>query len=158
MKLLLVEDDENKGIQLSNYIREAFPSTHIQLERSLQSGIRRIRKERPDMVLLDMTLPNYDIGPDEPGGDPQIFGGRDFLDQMDRLEIIVPVIVITQYETFGKPPKSLSQLDEELRANYSTSYRGVIYYHASIHEWKEQLKRRIETSLTADRSGSTDHA
>lgn len=158
MKILLVEDDENKGIQLSNYIREAFPVVHIQLERSLQSGIRRIRKELPDIVLLDMTLPNYDIAPDEPGGDPQIFGGRDFLDQMDRLEIVVPVIVITQYETFGKPPKSLPQLDEELRASYSSSYRGAIYYHASIHEWKEQLKRRIEDSLTADKTRSDHHA
>jgi CheY-like chemotaxis protein len=147
MKLLLVEDDENKGIQLSSYIRESFPMAHLQLERSLQSGIRRIRKELPDLVLLDMTLPNYDIGPDEPGGDPQIFGGRDFLDQMDRLAIVVPVIVITQYETFGKPSKSLPQLDAELRADYPSSYRGAIYYHASIHEWKEQLKRLVETSV-----------
>jgi CheY-like chemotaxis protein len=151
MKLLLVEDDENKGVQLSSYIRETFPTANLVLERSLQSGIRRIRKGLPDLVLLDMTLPNYDIGPDEPGGDPQIFGGKDFLDQMDRLDIVVPVVVITQYETFGKPPKSLPQLDEELRNEYPSSYCGAIYYHASIHEWKDQLKQLMETFISIEK-------
>jgi|CXWL01.1.fsa_nt_gi CheY-like chemotaxis protein len=158
MKLLLVEDDENKGIKLSGFIKDAFPGVNLQLERSLQSGLRRIRNELPDLVLLDMTLPNYDIGPDEPGGDPHSFAGRDFLDQMDRLDIVLPVIVITQYETFGRPPKSLSQLDEELRADYPSSYCGAVYYHASIHEWKDQLKRLVESSMNIRGSDSESHA
>lgn len=158
MKLLLVEDDENKGIQLSNYIKETFPGVILQLERSLQSGLRSIRNGRPDLVLLDMSLPNYDIGPDEPGGDPQIFGGIDFLDQMDRLDIVIPVIVITQYETFGKPPKTLPQLDEGLRNDYPSSYRGAVYYHASIQEWKEQIKRLVESSVKVRGRDAEGHA
>jgi len=147
MKFLIVEDDENKGVQVSNFLISVFPSAELRLERSLHSGLRRIRQELPDIVLLDMTLPNYDIGPDEPGGDPKIFGGREFLDQMDRFNLKAPVIVITQYETFGRPPKSLPQLDEELRAEYPSVYRGAVYYHASLHEWKEALKGIITESV-----------
>jgi CheY-like chemotaxis protein len=156
MKILIVEDDENKGVQISTFLHDTFPEATLQLERSLQSGLRRIRKELPGLVLLDMTLPTYDTGPDEPGGEPQIFGGQEFLRQIDRFEINVPVIVITQFETFGKPPKMLPQLDEELRAEHPTVYRGAVYYHPSIHGWKEKLRQLVETAIDTNqkRGGS----
>ena len=146
MNILVVEDDENKRVQISQFLNKNFPYSKLQSERSVQSGLRHIRSCAPDLVLLDMTLPNYDTGPDEPGGKPHIFGGRELLLQMDRFEIVIPAIVITQFETFGKPPQAmkLPQLDAELRAEYPSMYRGVVYYNAAIHGWKEELQALIE--------------
>lgn len=148
MNVLIVEDDENKGVQFSQFLRDTFAAIDIKLERSLQGGLRRIRKERPDLVLLDMTLPNYEPGPDESGGITHIFGGREFLRQMDRFDVDVPVIVVTQFETFGKPPAvmGLRELDEQLRAEHSAVYRGAVYYHASLDAWKHALREMICTA------------
>ena len=149
MNILVVEDDENKRAQLSQFLNRAFPAARSIEARSLQSGLRLIRQKAPDLVLLDMTLPNYDAGFDEPGGQTHIFGGREFLRQMDRFDITVPVIVVTQFETFGKGPSEmgLNELDAELQSDHRSIYRGVIYYHAAIHGWEEKLENLIKTVL-----------
>ena len=149
MKILVVEDDENKRAQLTQFLSRSFPKAEGVEARSLQSGLRLIRKNPPDLVLLDMTLPNYDAGFDEPGGQTHIFGGREFLRQMDRFDITVPVIVVTQFETFGKEPHEigLNELDSELRADHSNIYKGSVYYHAAIHGWEEKLETLIRDVL-----------
>lgn len=147
MRVLVVEDDENKRVQIKQFLRDTFPAADLELRRSVQSGLTRILAGSLDLVLLDMTLPNYDTGPDEPGDTPQIFGGREILQQMDRFDLSVPVIVVTQFETFGKPPKELPRLDAELQSEYPSFYCGSVYYHASLHEWKGQLKALIDSAL-----------
>lgn len=99
----------------------------------------------PDLLLLDMTIPNYDPGPDEPGGQTFAFGGRELLRQLDRFDIVLPVIIVTQFETFGKPPYTigLAELDAEMRDEHASVYKGVVYYNAAIHGWKEQLRELI---------------
>ena len=151
MNVLLIEDDENKGVQIGNFLREAYPAAKVKLARSLQSGVRHIRAESVDLIILDMTLPHYDASPEEPGGgDTHSFGGREFLKQMDRFDIEVPVVVVTQFETFGKAPNEmgLPELDAKLRSDHRAVYRGAVYYHASIHGWREQLELLIRTALT----------
>jgi len=155
--VLVVEDDENKRNQLRQFLRQSFPDMEVDLERSLQGGLRRVRRLRPDLVLLDMTLPNYDPGPDEPGGQTHIFGGQEFLRQMDRFDIVLPVIVVTQFEAFGKPPntKLLVDLDRELRAEHGASYRGAVYYHSAIHGWKEQLRNLMLLVVAGSNTGDS---
>lgn len=146
MLILLIEDDENKRLQLTQFLHQELPEVEVREERSLQSGLRHIRRNAPDLILLDMTLPTYDAGPDESGGQTHIFGGRELLRQMDRFEINVPVIVVTQFETFGKGPQAvgLSKLDQELRTEHGVVYKGSVYYHAAIHGWEHELKSLIE--------------
>jgi CheY-like chemotaxis protein len=146
MRILVIEDDENKRNQLIHFLNRTFQGAEILEQRSLQSGLRRIRKDPPSIVLLDMTLPNYDAGPDEPGGQTHIFGGREFLRQMERFEIRVPVIVVTQFETFGKDDQSmgLNELNRQLAEEHPLVYRGSVYYHAAIHGWEDELKALIE--------------
>jgi CheY-like chemotaxis protein len=145
MKLLIVEDDNNKIRQLVQVLREILPEAAPETAHSLQSGLRGVREKHPDLVLLDMTLPTFDIGPDEPGGSTHPFGGREFLRQIRRFKISVPVIVITQFETFGSGPEAitLKALDEELRREHSDVYRGAIYYHAAIQSWKDELRKLL---------------
>lgn len=152
MKVLIVEDDNNKISQLMQLLRDVLPSVQPRVARSLQSGLRDVRENEFDLVLLDMTLPTYDIGPDEPGGSTHPFGGREFLRQLKRFKISIPVIVITQFETFGSGPDTttLKELDEELRRDHASVYRGSVYYHAAIQSWKDQLKALLLGSLSSE--------
>jgi CheY-like chemotaxis protein len=150
LKVLLVEDDENKGVQLRRFVGEVYPKALLELRRSLQSGVRSIRSESFDLILLDMTLPNYDAGPDEPGGGmTHSFGGREFLKQMDRFGVVTPTVVVTQFETFGKAPHALdlNELDTQLRQQHPRAYVGCVYYHASLRGWRERLRSVCEEAL-----------
>ncbi len=149
MKILLIEDDENKRSALKGFLHVRIPSGNLDEARSLQSGVRRARTTVYDLVILDMTLPNYDPSPDEPGGGAiHSFGGREFLKQMSRFRITTPVIVVTQFEKFGNPPTTtnLDELDQSLRNEFPATYRGAVYYHAAIMGWQQELIALIEST------------
>jgi DNA-binding NtrC family response regulator len=141
MNVLIIEDDENKRNQLSHFLREVLPGIEISIARSLNSGLRCLKVAVPDLLILDMTIPNFDPGPDESGGQTHIFGGTEVLRQMDRFDIFCPVVVVTQFETFGRPGKTikLEHLRRELDESHSPLYRGLVYYHAAIHGWRDDL-------------------
>jgi DNA-binding NtrC family response regulator len=149
--ILVIEDDPNKLSQLCTFITEAFGSIELITARSLRSGIRHVRERVFTLVLLDMTLPNFDATPDDSGGQAHNFGGREFLKQLDRFDINVPVIVVTQFITFGRGSNTikLDDLDAELRSSFPGNYVGAVYYHASIQRWKEELQQLVKANLRA---------
>lgn len=157
MRCLLVEDDDNKRLQLEGFMRAWRPDIELDEARSLQAGVRKVRSHTFDLILLDMTLPNYDPSPDEPGGGTTYsFGGHEFLKRMTRFEISTPVIVVTQFETFGKPPKTtnLEELDEELHRDFAGIYRGAVYYHPAIEGWRQELTALIATTAGVEEPGA----
>lgn len=147
--LLLVEDDEHKRDALSEFLKESFTEVEVTYAASLMSGVRKARKTEHSVILLDMTLPNYDLRDGETGAGMHAFGGVEFLKQMKRHKVFTPVIVITQFETFGQPPnvKDLAELNDEMIDAFSPVYRGAIYYHASIEDWSRSLDTMLREVL-----------
>jgi len=154
MKLLIVEDDENKRKQLQAYIRELSPDAEIVVRNSYSSGLREIVGAKHDVVLLDMTMPTYDIGVDEDGGRPQHYAGRSILQQMQRRSIIRPVIIVTQFDVFGEGGERLTrhQLDDQLRADHPSIYLGTVYYNPAIDGWKSELRLLLSSLLDKARA------
>lgn len=146
MNILLVEDDDNKRTQIEAFIRGSFPNTNLQLARSVRSGLTSLLAGPYDLVLMDMTMPTFDVGIDEDGGRPQAYAGRELLRQMDRRGIMTPVIVITGYESFGRDAEvlTLAQLDTQLREGHPSTYAGSVYYDAAVSGWQEALGGIIE--------------
>lgn len=146
MKLLLVEDDENKQREVAEFLRVNYPKLNIQVAGSLISALRTLKEAKPEAVLLDMTLPNYDVREGETGGGLHAFGGEEFLRQTKRFKVSTAIIVITQFESFGEPPdnKGLVELDAELKAKFPDLYKGAVYYHASIFDWSHELTEMLE--------------
>ena len=142
MKVLFVEDDDVKRNRVSSFLSDTIVGVDLRVARSLQSGLRRLREETYSLIILDMTLPNYDPGPNEPGGKPQLFGGREFLRQMERFDITTPVIVVTQFAAFGRGSNlvNLKDLDKELRQEHAGTYKGAIYYNPAILGWTTELE------------------
>lgn len=140
-KLLLVEDDDNKRSQLIQTVKEQAPTVELLTARSLKSGLILLKQSSPDAIVLDMTLPTFDIGPGEAGGDTHPFGGREFLQEMRRFKLKIPVVVVTQFETFdlGREMTTLHELDLQLKRDYPDTYLGAVYYHAAIQSWRDEL-------------------
>jgi CheY-like chemotaxis protein len=141
MRVLVIEDDEIKRNQVVEFLRETFSTVELGTTRSLQSGLRSILTGGLDLIILDMSLPTFDIGADESGGRPHAFGGREILRQMGRRGIQVPVIVLTQFDKFGvgADGMTLDALMAELERDHAGTYVGTVYYNVSREGWKEAL-------------------
>ena len=150
MKILLVEDDLDKSNQICEYLASAFATSFIKTCRSLQSGLQELIENHQSylFVLLDMTLPNYELSSEEPdGGSPESFAGRNLLTQLKLRDIKIPVIVVTQYEQFGTENVPLESLSKELELEFSDNYRSTVYFSIISNSWQINLKKEIDKLL-----------
>ena len=145
MKILLIEDDQNKIKRISDYIREICSDYTINVVRSRGSALKRILAEPWDLLLLDMSLPIFEITKTEDGYNFDGFAGRYIMQEMYRKHIKTKTIIITQYETFdeGNECMTLDELKIQLASEYKESYIGTVYYNSAQTDWKFTLKEFI---------------
>jgi CheY-like chemotaxis protein len=146
MKILIIEDDSNKMRRIADQLREICKDVHLTEARSYQSGVSCLMSNQFDFLLLDMSLPTFDISTEEDGFQVDPFSGRNILEEMKRKNMLVPTAVITMFETFGDGTDlmTLEELNQDLAQRYPSNYKGVIYYNSSEINWKDSLKMLIE--------------
>ena len=144
--ILLVEDDDNKISAVSLFLRSTFPDLTLFTARSFQTGWRALQENSVRIVVLDMTLPNYDLGPEEDGGKIRPFGGQEFLRKMRRRGLKTPVVVLTQFETFGSGEDRLDieSLRDQLGRTFPEHCKGTIYYNSAVDTWKSELQSLLK--------------
>ena len=141
MKVLLIEDDQNKVERVRSFLRDNVPDLAIEHAGSFNSGMRLLLGQNFDALILDMTLPMVDITTKDPSGfKREHFGGRLVLREMQLRGINTPTVVLTQFDQFGDGPDemTLEQLDRELKDAFKF-YEGSIYYSASHETWAVEL-------------------
>ena|ERR1035437_2495250 len=150
MLALIIEDDQNKRKQLCRFLDEYYSQWQVEVAESYHSGLRRVLDNPVDFVLLDMTMPTFDISADEPGGELKGYGGWEILEEMDRRSMCIPVIVITQFDRFGDQENALTlhELDARLNRDYPEMYYGAVFYNSAREGWKTDLHRRIQSLLS----------
>lgn len=148
MKVLLIEDDLNKIRRIAEEIHGFRTDVKITEAKSYRSGMQCLMTDVFDLVLLDMSLPTFDITEDEDGFQVDPFAGQSILAEMDRKGIKVRTAVITMFETFGEgnDVMTLPELDKHLSERYPQLYRGAIYYNSAEVTWKDSLKKLIQVS------------
>ena len=141
MKIVLVEDDQNKLKQLQDFIARSAGGAEIVVRRSYQSGLSEILENSADLVILDMSMPTYDQTPTEPGGRKRPFAGREILRKMNKHGKRFPVVIITQFTRFGDGDQaiSLEELTADLEGLGYENYLGTVYYSAEAANWEAKL-------------------
>lgn len=150
MKILIVEDQTEKSKDIERFSHECFTNiSQITVKQSLRSGLKEVVvKKNYDLIFLDMSMPNFDPSPDDPlGGTPESFAGQEFLAQMKLREIHIPVIIITQYQTFEEGQIDLNSIDNFLSHEYKEFYLGSVYYSSADKEWEGHLLNIIENKV-----------
>lgn len=139
MKILLIEDDPNKIKQLRQFLESTLelPKLSLTIKKSYQSGLETVLKEHFELVLLDMSMHNFDKNVNETGGEFMQFAGEDILKEIVWNDIYIPVIIVTQYDLIGN--KSLDLLRNEWEAQFKSIYKGCVYYSANESNWKKEL-------------------
>jgi len=143
MKILIVENDPNKSTQVETFLNEEFSSMNICIEtkKSFQSGLEAILSNKYDFLILDMSLPTFDITESDDGGETLDRGGDIILQEMEREDVKYKSVILTQYEEFGGI--SLNEIDAALKKEFNEFYLGCIYYNTIQVNWQNELKRII---------------
>ena len=141
MKILLVEDDQNKREKLSHFVRETSPSAELTSALSYRGAVEKLRTEPWDFLILDMTLPTFDVSEHEDGFQTEAFGGWNVLREMKRKGVSVPTVVVTGFETLGEGNEklNLAQLRERLSAEYPGTYVSTVFYSPGESAWMPAL-------------------
>ncbi len=164
MKILIVEDEDPKCNKILKCLRgiSMLEGCSIDVARSVRSSLDLIESNAYDahpydLILLDMSLPTFDISEDEQGGRPQGFGGVEVMRDMFNLEIPNPVIVVTAYEYFsdehdeeerGKE-STLAELEESLAAEFPEFFVGLVKYETYSEEWRSDLIQVVEKVMNS---------
>ena len=147
MRILFIEDHPYKLGQVLNFLSEIFPKTTVAVRNSYNSGLRELitNSKSYDLLLLDISMPNYDISTEENGGDFLPLAGKLILKEMYLREIPTKAIVVTMHGSFEDGTK-LAELDNKLKIEFIDNYIGHVYFSAVSTEWKIQLENLINQS------------
>lgn len=142
MNILYVEDDEHKRNSILSFIKSKFNSVHIDIASSVQGGVCLGVEQEYDLILLDMTIPNFESS--EGQGEGQSFknGGEIIVRELLDEDVNFRCAVITQYETFNN--ETIEQISERIAQRCGDKYLGFIKYNTLDEEWKDNLKRLLD--------------
>lgn len=129
MKILILEDEDNKNDEIQSEINQIIPDAEIQRERNWCDYTREIAKTKFDLILLDLVVPRS--GKDdtvEDHSDQLVSATRDYESKSFR----TPAVVLTRYtEDLGGSVYDLNAVDI-----------NVIPFNGH-GEWKEALKLKL---------------
>lgn len=145
MNILLIEDDPKKLKALREYVAAEYPQSNLVCKMSYQSGLRSILTKSFPLILLDMQLPNYDIGSGEDGYKHRTMAGRDILREIKRKKVNCKVVIITQYDTFTENGRvsSLEEWRTAFKRDFPQHYLEIVFYKPGLSAWRNQLKELI---------------
>lgn len=102
MKAIIIDDEKQARISLSLLLKEYCPEIEISAEcENLPEGVKAIRKNKPDIVFLDIEMPGH--------------SGLELLDFFDEKEVNFAIIFTTAYNEFAVQAFKLSALDYLLK-------------------------------------------
>ncbi len=137
MRVLIVEDTEAKMKVIEECIKTIRNDWEFTEARSYSDGIQKIYERGWNLILLDMSLPTYTISHTESGGTKKPVAGKEIMKRMLSREIYIPVIIITQFDTFGDNQISLESLTREFENDYTKIWKGTISYDKP--GWQDNL-------------------
>ena len=146
MKILFIEDHPLKQAQINKFVLEKFVGCEIEAKNSYISGLKelKINHNAYDVLLLDISMPNYDISSEDSGGDWMPLAGKNILKEMYLRDISTKAIVITMHGSYDDGTK-ITDLHNDLEKEFSDNYIGYVYYSQINEEWKEKLCQLLNT-------------
>lgn len=146
MLTYIIEDSPLKAELLQQFLKERFSSLTIKVQGSYQSGLKLVQTHPPDLILLDMTLPNFDRVPNAREGRLRPLGGYDMMRKIRLRNIQTRIIVVTQLESFGDGDDEVSFEEMSLRCarEFPEVYLGSVYFDQRESAWQDDLEALIK--------------
>lgn len=142
MRTLIIEDNHSKLKNLKGFFKKNYADYNVHDALSYTAGLRRLYNEDWDLLILDMTLPVYDVNPQDSGGDKKSVAGKEIMKRMLNKKIVIPTIIVTQFDTFGENEITIESLNEEFKDTMSSIWKGTVNYEKQT--WMVDLKEIID--------------
>lgn len=142
MNILLVEDDEFKAGDIAKIIAESLPEASVQRAMSVTSALRAITDERFSLVVLDMSLPTFDLTGPGGGGSPQGQGGLEVLRLAKRMNKRPPFVIVTQYPDIELEGEDipLASAPKALLQRFELDVKACLLYEFDGDSWRMPLR------------------
>lgn len=102
MKAIIIDDEKRARISLTYILQEYCPEVTVVAEcENLPEGIKAIRKQQPDIILLDIEMPGH--------------SGLELLDFFDENEVNFSIIFTTAYNEYALKAFKFSAVDYLLK-------------------------------------------
>ena len=137
MKILFVEDDDHKRKSVEDFLRSAICDLSIDVGMSIESGVQLGVDHDYDLILLDMTIPNFDKTDGKNGGISFKNGGEIIVRELIDEGVTFKCAILTQYETFNN--ETIEEISERIKEKCGENYLGYIKYNILDEEWKDNL-------------------
>ncbi len=145
MSILLVEDDDFKAADLKKVVHELLPDVKMSSAISVTSALKALSRETFNLVILDMSLPTFDLSGPGGGGSPQAQGGVEVLRLAKHLKRQASFIVVTQYpdiEIDGREI-ALESAAKTLSEKFSMPILKCILYEFDSDYWRVQFRTAL---------------
>jgi CheY-like chemotaxis protein len=152
VNVLLVEDDEFKAADIAKVLGDSLPAADVQRAMSVTSALRAMTDKRYSLVILDMSLPTFELTGPGGGGSPQGQGGLEVLRLARRLENPSPFVIVTQYPDIDLDGRDvpLPAATKALR-RFGVDVKRCILYEFDRDAWRAQLR---ECLIEMNRTGA----
>ncbi len=145
-KVLIIEDDKIKIEKLSTF----FTTEDFVVKKSYHSGLNSLidSTNKFDFLILDMTIPLWEKGSTDLGGNYEQFGGERILRELKRRKKEIPTILVSMFDVFPIQDGNLTfkELDNRLKKQFSKFYIGAVFYNAIEEDkWKFELQNLINS-------------
>ncbi|WP_417439896.1 response regulator [Idiomarina abyssalis] len=145
MKILIADDSSHKIEELRVFFEEEqITSDSIDVATSFKDTIRKIIKEKFDLVILDMSMPSSE---GSLGTTSRSLAGKDVLSTVYYKRISgVNFILFSQFSEFGRHDEvvSFEEIYSSLKNQYEDILLGSVSYQESSNEWKNNLLKIIK--------------
>jgi len=143
-RILIADDNPEKLKAIELFILSRFESFELDFSYSYNSTIKKLKTIQYDLVILDMSMPTFD--PKE-GVTPQVkpLAGKDVMSRLKYKNNALPVIIITQFEIFGRMSDTidLQNLQQNLSESFPDNFTGCVFYDPLSSSWSESLGELI---------------
>ena len=148
MKAIIIDDEKRARISLAYILQEYCPNVTIVAEcENLPEGVKAIRKNQPNIVLLDIEMPGH--------------SGLELLDFFDENEVNFSIIFTTAYNEYALKAFKFSAVDYLLKPIIPEELAEAVERVAkqkqrfeNLRAFKENLQQETLTKIAVP-SGNT---
>lgn len=144
--ILIADDDNDKTNDLVRVIKKELDVGRIDFSISYNSTAKKLKNNNYDLVLLDMSMPTFDPKSIKSKPTLKALAGKDIMVKLKYRGISVPVIVVTQFDIFGRHSDAvgIEHLISDLKNDFPDNFIGCVYYNTQSNLWEKELINMID--------------
>lgn len=147
--ILIADDQQEKQRSLKEFLEHNFSDYITDSSYSFRSTREKIINNNYSLILLDMTMPSSDSKTHSDfvsDGKGRALAGKDIIQTMHYRKTEIPVIIVTQFDVFGRHNQltSIEDIASDLLSNYPSIVKGYILWDYQGETWKDVLLNLIK--------------